>query len=95
MDALLRLAKVLASPTRLAIFRSLREGASVTGTATRFGLAPSTASKHLEALRRAGLVGDRWRGREHIFEWRGDRRVGIVVYKPAMSPSEGEGAETP
>jgi DNA-binding transcriptional ArsR family regulator len=81
MDQLIRLARALSSPTRVAILRSLGKGETVTSTSRRFAISPSTASEHLHLLRRAGLVTARWRGRDHVFELPRDRRVGIVIYR--------------
>ena len=52
--------RVLGDPTRLRIFRLLRNGeACVCEMATDLGLAENLVSHHLRALREAGLVHDR------------------------------------
>ena len=52
--------RVLADPTRMRIFRMLRQGeACVCEIAGALGLAENLVSHHLRALRTAGLVHDR------------------------------------
>jgi DNA-binding transcriptional ArsR family regulator len=56
----------LASPTRRAILRSLRdERARVTDLARQFPASLATVSKHIQVLERAGLVHREIRGRDH------------------------------
>jgi len=61
-DALFR---TLADPTRRAIFERLcREGEQTVGAVTaQAGISQPAVSKHLAALKRAGLVRDRHEGR--------------------------------
>lgn len=58
--------KALADPTRRAIFERLcREGEQTVGTLTAHaGVSQPAVSKHLGALRQAGLVRDRHQGRQ-------------------------------
>ncbi|WP_396593558.1 ArsR/SmtB family transcription factor [Brevundimonas sp. R86498] len=58
--------RALADPTRRALFETLcREGEQSVGTLTRSaGVSQPAVSKHLAALRQAGLVRDRPSGRE-------------------------------
>jgi DNA-binding transcriptional ArsR family regulator len=58
--------KALADPTRRAIFERLcREGEKTVGVLTaRAGVSQPVVSKHLAALKRAGLVRDRHEGRQ-------------------------------
>src|ERR1700747_2439141 len=58
--------KTLADPTRRAICERLcREGEQTVGALTaRAGVSQPAVSKHLGALKRAGLVRDRHEGRE-------------------------------
>jgi DNA-binding transcriptional ArsR family regulator len=62
-DALFR---TLADPTRRAIFERLcREGEQTVGALTaRAGVSQPAVSKHLRALKQAGLVRDRHEGRQ-------------------------------
>lgn len=58
--------RTLADPTRRAIFESLcREGEKTVGALTAHaGVTQPVVSKHLKALRQAGLVSDRHEGRQ-------------------------------
>jgi DNA-binding transcriptional ArsR family regulator len=58
--------RTLADPTRRAIFERLcREGEKTVGALTaRAGVSQPVVSKHLAALKRAGLVRDRPEGRQ-------------------------------
>jgi DNA-binding transcriptional ArsR family regulator len=58
--------KTLADPTRRAIFEWLcRDGEKTVGALTvRAGISQPAVSKHLAALKRAGLVRDRQQGRQ-------------------------------
>lgn len=58
--------KTLADPTRRAIFERLcREGEQTVGELTaKAGVSQPAVSKHLAALKRAGLVRDRQEGRQ-------------------------------
>jgi DNA-binding transcriptional ArsR family regulator len=58
--------RTLADPTRRAIFERLcREGEQTVGALTaRAGVSQPAVSKHLAALKRAGLVRDRHAGRQ-------------------------------
>jgi DNA-binding transcriptional ArsR family regulator len=58
--------RTLADPTRRAIFEDLcREGEKTVGAlTTRAGVSQPAVSKHLAALKRAGLVRDRHTGRQ-------------------------------
>lgn len=62
-DALFR---ALADPTRRGIFEQLcREGETTVGALTaRAGVSQPAVSKHLAALKQAGLVSDRHEGRQ-------------------------------
>lgn len=64
-DAQDLLFRTLADPTRRAIFERLcREGERTVGTLTEgAGISQPAVSKHLAALKRAGLVRDRHEGR--------------------------------
>lgn len=61
-----RLFRTLADPTRRAIFERLcREGEQTVGALTaRSGVSQPAVSKHLGALKQAGLVRDRHEGRQ-------------------------------
>jgi DNA-binding transcriptional ArsR family regulator len=58
--------RTLADPTRRAIFERLcREGEKTVGALTaKAGVSQPVVSKHLAALKRAGLVRDRHQGRQ-------------------------------
>lgn len=74
----------LASEHRLAVFRALvragRGGMSAGDIASRVGLAPSSLSFHLAALRHAGLVSDERAGRSIIYRADYDAIGGLVSY---------------
>jgi DNA-binding transcriptional ArsR family regulator len=58
----------LADPARLAIVLALRDGeARVVDLTDALGLSQSTVSKHLDCLRRCGLVASRAVGRASVF----------------------------
>lgn len=64
MEPLLTLTKALADGTRLRILSLLRAAERSAGELSRsLGLSPSTVSRHLDLLRRAGLIEVRRRGR--------------------------------
>jgi DNA-binding transcriptional ArsR family regulator len=70
VDEVLRLAGLLASPTRLAAYRLVgRTGMGVTELAARLGVAPSTASYHLGELYAGGLVRVTRQGRRRVYCW--------------------------
>ena len=61
--------RTLADPTRRGIFESLcRDGEQSVGALTaRAGVSQPAVSKHLGALRQAGLVRDRHAGRQSLY----------------------------
>lgn len=63
-DALVR----LLGANRAAILSGLREPASTTALAHRYGLAPSSVSAHLSVLRDAGLLESRRHGHRVLYE---------------------------
>lgn len=74
----------LASEHRLAVFRALvqagKGGLSAGDIAERIGLAPSSLSFHLSALRHAGLVSDERYGRSIVYRADYDAIGGLVSY---------------
>jgi DNA-binding transcriptional ArsR family regulator len=60
----------MADPTRRTLLERLRLGgpASVTDLAEGLPMSRQAVTKHLEVLRRAGLLRVAWRGRERIHE---------------------------
>jgi DNA-binding transcriptional ArsR family regulator len=67
--ALTAVFSALGDPTRRGILRKLRDGgeASVTSLAKPFPMSLVGVTKHLDSLQRAGLVGQRKRGRERLY----------------------------
>jgi ArsR family transcriptional regulator, cadmium/lead-responsive transcriptional repressor len=64
-DALARLGRALADPTRCRILTALLDGVSYPGQlATTLGLTPSNVSNHLSCLRGCGLVVATYEGRQ-------------------------------
>jgi len=73
MDRLLDVAKALADESRLRALHALDGGElCLCQLVDLLGLAPSTVSRHLDLLRRAGLVELRKQGRWHWFRLAGD-----------------------
>lgn len=74
----------LASEHRLAVFRALvqagKGGLSAGDIAERVGLAPSSLSFHLSALRHAGLVSDERHGRSIVYRADYDAIGALVSY---------------
>lgn len=74
----------LASEHRLSVFRALvraGQGGLSPGTiGERLGLAPSSLSFHLAALRHAGLVSDERQGRSILYRADFDAIGGLVSY---------------
>ena len=61
----------LADPKRRAILRRLAQGeARVTELAAPFDVSLNAVSKHIKLLERAGLVGRRRAGREHLLRFK-------------------------
>lgn len=64
-DALARLGRALADPTRCRILTALLDGVSYPGQlATQLGLTRSNVSNHLACLRGCGLVAATYEGRQ-------------------------------
>jgi DNA-binding transcriptional ArsR family regulator len=83
-DALFR---TLADPTRRAIFERLcREGEQTVGSLTaRAGVSQPAVSKHLGALKQAGLVRDRHEGRQTHYSARLDALAPLIDWTNQMS----------
>ncbi len=64
-----RIARALADPTRLSLFRTIAEHGELScgELAERFPIAQSTVSHHLNVLMNAGLVEMRKQGQHHLF----------------------------
>ncbi len=64
-----RIARALADPTRLSLFRTIAEQGEIScgALAERFPVAQSTVSHHLNVLINAGLVEMRKQGQHHLF----------------------------
>jgi DNA-binding transcriptional ArsR family regulator len=73
LDAVCRLGKALGDPTRVRALAALRRGeVCLCQLIDLLELAPSTVSRHLDLLHRAGLVARRKEGRWHWFRLAGD-----------------------
>ena len=59
-------AKAALGTTRAAVLQTLVDEHTTTSLARALGLSPSTASEHASALRRAGLVASRRRGKAMV-----------------------------
>ena len=78
-NEVIRRARVLSSPTRIAIWNSLGDtGRHPTDVAHEFALAPSTVTYHLQALVRAKLVRVYGHGRSRVYVPSGTK-LGIVT----------------
>ena len=83
---LLKIAKALASRTRLAILGSVgATGRTATSIAAELDVSIATASRSLHALRRAGLLESFVHGRERRFRW--PRRRRLVMGMRVVDPS--------
>lgn len=71
---LTRIARALADPTRLSLFRAIAEQGELTcgELAERFPIAQSTVSHHLNVLMNAGLIEMRKQGQHHLFRVRAE-----------------------
>lgn len=79
MPTVLTISKALSDETRIRALLALREGElCLCQLIELFGLAPSTMSKHLDLLYRAGLVQRRKEGRWHYFRL-ADRSAPVTV----------------
>jgi len=79
--------RTLADPTRRAIFEDLcREGEQTVGALTaRAGVSQPAVSKHLAALKRAGLVRDRHAGRQTHYRARAAALAPLVHWTSRMA----------
>jgi DNA-binding transcriptional ArsR family regulator len=79
--------KTLADPTRRAIFERLcREGEQTVGALTaRAGVSQPAVSKHLGALKQAGLVDDRHEGRQTHYSARRDALAPLIDWTTQMA----------
>jgi|Deesub1362A_J573_1020465.scaffolds.fasta_scaffold01918_8 DNA-binding transcriptional ArsR family regulator len=74
MEELLTVAKALSDPNRLRALMALQTGElCLCQLIELLGLAPSTVSRHMSLLRRAGLVESRKEGRWHYYRLAGRR----------------------
>lgn len=72
MQQFVAITKALSDESRVRILMSLRDGElCLCQIVEVLGLAPSTVSKHVELLRRAGLVERRKQGRWHYYQLAG------------------------
>jgi DNA-binding transcriptional ArsR family regulator len=79
--------RTLADPTRRAIFERLcREGEQTVGALTaRSGVSQPAVSKHLGALKQAGLVRDRHEGRQTHYSARPDALNPLIDWTSQMT----------
>ncbi|MBV9053696.1 MAG: helix-turn-helix transcriptional regulator [Hyphomicrobiales bacterium] len=79
--------KALADPTRRALFERLcREGEQTVGALTsRSGVSQPAVSKHLMALKQAGLVRDRHRGRKTHYSAKLDALAPLIDWASRMA----------
>ena len=79
--------RALADPTRRAIFERLcREGEQTVGAlTTAAGVSQPAVSKHLAALKRAGLVGDRPAGRQTHYRARPAALMPVLDWTRGMA----------
>jgi DNA-binding transcriptional ArsR family regulator len=75
---MIRRARVLSSPTRVALWNALGEqGRHPVELAREFGLAPSTVTFHMAELMRARLVKVHGHGGSRVYRWSGVK-LGII-----------------
>lgn len=86
-DAHEMLFKTLADPTRRAIFERLcRDGEQTVGALTaRAGVSQPAVSKHLGALKQAGLVRDRHEGRQTHYSARAGALAPLIDWTGRMA----------
>jgi DNA-binding transcriptional ArsR family regulator len=79
--------KTLADPTRRGIFERLcRDGEQTVGALTaRAGVSQPAVSKHLGALKQAGLVRDRHEGRQTHYSARRDALAPLIDWTSQMT----------
>jgi DNA-binding transcriptional ArsR family regulator len=79
--------RTLADPTRRAIFERLcREGELTVGALTaQAGISQPAVSKHLAALKQAGLVHDRHQGRQTHYSAQRDALVPLLDWTTQMA----------
>lgn len=76
------IARAVAHPGRLAIYRALGErGRSLSDVAREVGLSVAATHHHLDVLRRAGMITKRYSGRTAIYRW--SRRRWSLICKHA------------
>lgn len=86
LDLMAQAAKALAHPARLRILTMLREGPLCVCQMTAvLGIAPSTASGHLLALKRGGLVRETKRGKWVEYSLRDEGGYGALL-EAALAP---------
>ena len=76
----------LLGPNRAAVLAELEEPASTTSLAVRLGLAPSSVSAHLSALRDAGLLTSR-RAHRHVLYERTPLGIALLAGGAGPAPS--------
>jgi DNA-binding transcriptional ArsR family regulator len=79
--------RTLADPTRRVLFERLcREGEQTVGALTaRAGISQPAVSKHLAALKRAGLVRDRHEGRQTHYSAEGAALAPLIDWAREMT----------
>lgn len=79
--------RTLADPTRRVLFERLcREGEQTVGALTaRAGISQPAVSKHLAALKRAGLVRDRHEGRQTHYSAEGAALAPLIDWTREMA----------
>lgn len=87
MQNLTPMLKALADPSRRGLFERLcRDGEQTVGVLTAgAGISQPAVSKHLRALKRAGLVIDRHHGRETHYRPRPEALAPLVDWTNAMA----------
>ena len=93
-DQLLQIATALGNPTRLFLLRALGDnGLCLTEAAAAAGIAPSTASFHLDHLVAAGLATKRRVGRRRVYAWPRWRMELVFRETEAEGPEQAEGRD--
>jgi len=90
---ILRIARAIGCPSRLALLQTLGEkGCSLSAAASTVGVSPSTAAHHLDVLMKAGLVTKTPRGRLAIYKWSRNRwQLARMSPPAATTPTMPEG----
>jgi DNA-binding transcriptional ArsR family regulator len=93
MEHVVIVARAIAHPVRLAMYRALGErGQSLSAMARAFGVSVAGAHHHLDVLRRAQMIRRRYVGRQAIYAWTKNRWSLVRECGPAEPSAVAEGS---